>query len=151
MIRVFAFFTPNSIRIPVALEELGMEYLLTAVNVRKGAQKAPPSLAINPNGKVPVIIDPDGPGGVPLTLTESNATWSTLQTRQTRFSPKMPDCAPASSTNSFFHGTGIGPAFGQAGYFKKEAPEQIPRSAPPASRPAASRRTASGAHVFIET
>ena len=70
MIKVYAFSTPNSVRVPIGLEELGIDYELEAVNVRKGEQKLPPYLALNPNGKVPVIVDPDGPGGGPFVLTE---------------------------------------------------------------------------------
>ena len=70
MINVYAFSTPNSVRVPIALEELGLDYVLNSVNVRKGEQKQADYLAMNPNGKVPVIVDPDGPGGEPFTLTE---------------------------------------------------------------------------------
>ncbi|RVB98243.1 glutathione S-transferase family protein, partial [Mesorhizobium sp. M7A.F.Ca.AU.001.01.1.1] len=73
MLQVYAFATPNSLRIPIALEELGLDYKLNAVNVRKGDQKQPGYLAINPNGKVPVLVDPEGPDGETLTLTESGA------------------------------------------------------------------------------
>jgi hypothetical protein len=69
MINIYAFATPNSVRVPIALEELGLPYAITAINVRKGEQKQPSYLAINPNGKVPVLVDPDGPDGKPLTLS----------------------------------------------------------------------------------
>jgi GSH-dependent disulfide-bond oxidoreductase len=71
MIKVYAFATPNSVRVPIALEELGLNYELIPINVRKGEQKQPEYLAVNPNGKVPVIVDTDGPGGERLTLSES--------------------------------------------------------------------------------
>ena len=70
MLDVYAFATPNSVKVPLALEEMGLEYRLHAVNVRKGEQKAAAFVAINPNGKVPVLVDPNGPGGS-LTLSES--------------------------------------------------------------------------------
>src|SRR5690242_782917 len=73
MIKVYAFSTPNSVRVPIGLEELGLDYELDAVNVRKGEQKLAAFLSLNPNGKVPVIVDPDGPGGEPFVLTESGA------------------------------------------------------------------------------
>ncbi len=63
MITLYAFATPNSVRVPIALEELGLDYIIEPVNVRKGEQKSPAYLAINPNGKVPTIVDSDGPEG----------------------------------------------------------------------------------------
>ena len=63
MIEVFAFSTPNSVRVPVALEEMGIAYELKPVNVRKGEQKDASFLSLNANGKVPVLVDPDGPDG----------------------------------------------------------------------------------------
>ena len=60
MIEVYAFSTPNSIRVPIALEELGLDYKLKPINVRKGEQKRPDYLAINPNGKVPLLVDSEG-------------------------------------------------------------------------------------------
>jgi GSH-dependent disulfide-bond oxidoreductase len=62
VIKVYAFVTPNSVRVPIALEELGLEYELNAVNVRRGEQKRPEFLTLNPNGKVPVLVDSEGPG-----------------------------------------------------------------------------------------
>jgi glutathione S-transferase len=70
VIEVYAFSTPNSVRVPIALEELGLDYELKPVNVKRAEQKSPDFLALNPNGKVPVLIDPDGPAGEPITLTE---------------------------------------------------------------------------------
>jgi GST-like protein len=65
VIKVYAFSTPNSVRGPIALEELELPYEIEAINLRKGEQKQPSYLAINPNGKVPVLVDPDGPAGEP--------------------------------------------------------------------------------------
>jgi GSH-dependent disulfide-bond oxidoreductase len=70
---LYAFPTPNSIKVPVMLEELGAEYRYHAINVRGGEQKTREHLARNPNGKVPVIVDHDGPGGQPLTVVELGA------------------------------------------------------------------------------
>ena len=72
MLDIYAFATPNSVKVPIALEELGLPYVLHAINVRQGEQKAPAFLALNPNAKVPVIVDSDGELG-PMTLTESAA------------------------------------------------------------------------------
>ena len=59
MLDVYAFATPNSVKVPIALEELGLEYRLHGINVRKGEQKTPEFVALNSNAKVPVLIDPD--------------------------------------------------------------------------------------------
>ncbi|CAP57796.1 putative glutathione S-transferase [Gluconacetobacter diazotrophicus PA1 5] len=69
---VYAFATPNSVKVPIALEELGLSYTLHGVNVRKGEQKTPEFLAFNPNGKVPILLDRTVENG-PFVLTESAA------------------------------------------------------------------------------
>lgn len=126
MIKVYAFATPNSVRVPIALEELGLPYEIEAINVRKGEQKLPAYLAINPNGKVPVIVDPDGPGGQPFTLTESGAILLYLAEKTGRLVPPDRFGRARVMEQMFFHLTGIGPAFGQAGFFKRQAAEPIP-------------------------
>ncbi len=126
MIGVYAFATPNSLRVPIALEEFGLPYKLKAVNVRKGEQKLPGHLALNPNGKVPVLVDPDGPGGERLVLTESGAILIYLAEKTWRLLPPEGIERARVFEQMFFHMTAIGPAFGQAGYFQKQAPEQIP-------------------------
>lgn len=82
MIKVYAFATPNSVRVPIALEELGLNYEFIPINVRKGEQKRPEYLEVNPNGKVPVIVDTDGPGGEGLTLSKSAPSLSILPKRR---------------------------------------------------------------------
>jgi GSH-dependent disulfide-bond oxidoreductase len=126
MIKVYAFATPNSVRVPIALEELGLTHALTAINVRKGEQKQPGYLAINPNGKVPVLVDSDGPDGKPLTLGESGAILLYLAEKTGKLLPKHGEARFRVLEQMFFHLTGIGPAMGQAGYFQKQAPEPQP-------------------------
>jgi glutathione S-transferase len=126
MIKVYAFSTPNSVRVPIALEELGLAYEIEAVNVRKGEQKLSAFLALNPNGKVPVLVDPDGPDGAPFTLTESGAILIYLAEKTGRLIPPDPFGRALVFEQMFFHMTGVGPAFGQAGFFKRQAAEQIP-------------------------
>ena len=72
MIDVYAFSTPNSLKVPLALEKLGLDYKLHSINIRKGDQKTPDFIALNPNAKVPVLVDHGAEGGA-LTLTESAA------------------------------------------------------------------------------
>jgi GST-like protein len=126
MIKVYAFATPNSVRIPIALEELGLPYEMEAVNVRKGEQKLPDFLALNPNSKVPVLVDPDGPDGAPFTLTESGALLIYLAEKTGRLIPTDLTGRARVFEQMFFHMSGIGPAFGQAGFFKRQAAERIP-------------------------
>lgn len=126
MLKVYAFSTPNSVRVPIALEELGLGYAIEAVNVRKGEQKRPEHLALNPNGKVPVLVDPDGPGGEPLTLTESGAILVYLAEKTGRLLPADGVGRARVFEQMLFHLTGVGPALGQLGFFKRQASEQIP-------------------------
>jgi glutathione S-transferase len=126
MFQIYAFATPNSVRVPIALEEMGLSYELIPINVRKGEQKLPDYLAINANGKVPVLVDPDGVDGQPLTLTESGAILIYLAEKTGKLLPKSGVARARVFEQIFFHVTGIGPAFGQVGFFKRQASEHIP-------------------------
>jgi GST-like protein len=126
MINVYAFATPNSVRIPIALEELGLAYTLTAINVREGEQRQPSYLSINPNGKVPILVDSGGPDGKPLTLGESGAILIYLAEKTGKLLPMHGEARFRVLEQVFFHLTGIGPALGQAGYFQKQSPEAQP-------------------------
>ena len=127
MIDVYAFATPNSVKVPIALEEMGLEYNLHAVNIRTGAQRDPGFLSRNPNGKVPVLIDPDTPEG-PMTLTESAAILVYLAEKTGRLLPPGGIARARVFEQLFFHASALGPAFGNAGYFQKSAPEPIPHA-----------------------
>jgi GSH-dependent disulfide-bond oxidoreductase len=126
MIEVYAFATPNSVRVPIALEEMGLSYTLKSVNVRKGEQKSAAFVALNPNAKVPVLVDPDGPDGTPFVLTESGAILIYLAEKTGKLLPAKGAERYRVVEQILFHGTGIGPAFGQAGFFQRQAPEQVP-------------------------
>ena len=126
MLEVYAFATPNSIKVPVALEEVGLDYVLNPVNVRKGEQKAESFLSLNANGKVPVLVDSDGHDGIMMTLTESAAILVYLAEKTGRLLPASGVGRARVFEQLFFHASGIGPAFGQSGYFQKQAPEQVP-------------------------
>lgn len=125
MIDIYAFATPNSIKVPVALEELGLEYDLHAVNVRKGEQKTAEFLALNPNGKVPVLVDTDA-SSEPLVLTESAAILIYLAEKTGELLPVSGPARARVFEQLFFHSSGLGPAFGQAGFFQRQAPEPQP-------------------------
>ena len=125
-IQVYAFSTPNSVKVPIALEELQLPYELKSVNVRKGEQKNADFLSLNPNGKVPVLIDHAETGRAPLVLTESAAILIYLAEKTGRLLPPSGESRARVFEQLFFHGSGLGPAFGQSGYFQKQAPEQLP-------------------------
>lgn len=120
MIEVYAFATPNSVKVPIALEELGLDYTLNGVNVRKGEQKASDFLALNPNAKVPVLVDGS------LVLTESAAILIYLAEKTGKLLPAGGEGRARVFEQLFFHASGLGPAFGQAGFFKKQAAEPQP-------------------------
>ena len=125
MYKVYAFATPNSVKVLMGLEELNLEYELLPVNVRKGEQKAPEHLARNPNGKVPVLVDDERHAGDDA-LAESAAILVYLAERHGKLLPTMGMTRARVFEQLFFHASGIAPAFGQAGFFQKHASEQLP-------------------------
>jgi alkylhydroperoxidase family enzyme len=125
MIDLYAFPTPNSIKVPLALEELGALYRYHPINVRAGEQKSPEHLARNPNAKVPVIVDHDGPGGQPITVVESAAILLYLAEKHGRLIPTDPVARVRCFEWLMFQAAGLGPMFGQSGYFLKLAPEPV--------------------------
>ena len=120
MLTVHAFATPNSVKVPVALEELGLPYDLRPVNVRKGEQKAPDFLKINPNGKVPVLVDGD------FVLTDSGAILIHLAEKTGRLLPADARARARAMEWLMVQMSGTGPAFGQSGYWQTLAPEPNP-------------------------
>ncbi len=122
---VYAFATPNSIKVPVALEELGLDYVLHAVNVRKGEQKSAEFIALNPNGKVPVLVDSEA-ASEPFVLTESAAILVYLAEKTGKLLPASGEARARVFEQLFFHASGLGPAFGQSGFFQRQASEPQP-------------------------
>lgn len=128
MIDVYAFPTPNSIKVPIALEEAGLAYDLHSVNVRDGEQKLAEFLALNPNAKVPVLVDNDGPDGSQLVLTESAAILVYIAEKTGKLLPQTGTERARVFEQLFFHASAVSPSFGQAGYFQKFAPEPLPHA-----------------------
>ncbi|MBP1852866.1 glutathione S-transferase family protein [Rhizobium halophytocola] len=120
MIDIYAFATPNSVKVTIALEELGLAYTLKPVDIRKGEQKDAAYLALNPNGKVPVLVD-DG-----LVLTESAAILIYLAEKTGKLLPRDGEARARVFEQLFFHASGLSPAFGNAGFFKRSSPEPQP-------------------------
>jgi GST-like protein len=127
MIEVFGPNSPNVIKVLVALEELGMPYKRTEVDILKGEQFAPAFLAISPNNRIPAIID-HGPvgGGEPLSVFESGAILLYLAEKAGRLLPTDPRRRSAVFAWLMWQMAGQGPMLGQAGHFRNYAPEKIP-------------------------
>jgi GSH-dependent disulfide-bond oxidoreductase len=120
-IQLYSLPTPNGVKVSIALEELGLPYEPHLVDFGKNDQLTPEFLSLNPNNKIPAIIDPAGPGGKPLALFESGAILVYLAEKTGRLMPK--DAAARYETLQWvmFQMGGIGPMFGQVGFFVKFA------------------------------
>ncbi|MBR0664675.1 glutathione S-transferase family protein [Roseomonas hellenica] len=122
MIRFYFHPTPNPAKIALFLEEAGLPFELVPVDTSKGEQHRPAFRAINPNGKVPAIVDTDGPGGREVRVFDSSAILIYLGEKTGRFLGRPADRAELLSW-LFFLGTGLGPFSGQAVHFQFAAPE----------------------------
>lgn len=120
MIHVYAFATPNSLKIPIALEELELPYRLIAVNLRNGEQKSSDFVAMNANAKIPVIVDRSATGTEPVTLSESGAILLYLAEKTGRLLPAAPKPRARTIEELFFHAGGLAPAF-TSSFFQKIA------------------------------
>jgi GST-like protein len=120
-IQLYSLPTPNGVKVSIALEELGLPYEPHLVSFEKNDQMSPEFVSLNPNNKIPAIIDPDGPGGKPLALFESGAILWYLAQKTGRLLPR--DAAARYETLQWvmFQMGGIGPMFGQVGFFVKFA------------------------------
>lgn len=125
MIHLYTANTPNGIKIPIALEELGVPYQLHRVDLDALEQKKPEFLAINPNGRIPAIVDHSGPAGAPLSVFESGAILLYLAEKYGALLPSDPVGRVRALEYLFFQIGGVGPMFGQAGWFMRQA-EQVP-------------------------
>ncbi|GAB3787768.1 glutathione S-transferase family protein [Dyella agri] len=117
MLEVLAFTTPNSLKVPIALEEMGLDYRLIPVNLRQGEQKTEDFRGLNPNAKVPVLIDRHaGPGAQDVVLGESAAILVYLAEKSGKLLPKEGIQRGKVFEQLFFHASGLSPAFLQAFY-----------------------------------
>jgi len=125
MIDLYALTSPNVQKIYVMLEETKLPYKEHFIDVWKGDQYSPEFVKINPNSKIPAIVDHDGPGGKPYTVVESGAILMYLAEKTGKFLPK--DTAKKYDVLQwlFFQVTGVGPNFGQFTHFKMFAPKNI--------------------------
>ncbi len=118
-IQLYSLPTPNGVKVSLMLEECGLPYEAHTVSFATNDQFSPEFLSLNPNNKIPAILDPNGPGGKPLALWESGAILVYLAEKSGRFLPL--DAAERYETLQWlmFQMGGIGPMFGQVGFFVK--------------------------------
>lgn len=127
MIELYTHATPNGHKISILLEELGLPYHLHLVDLTKNEQLNPAFLAINPNNKIPAIVDSDGPEGRPITVWESGAILIYLTEKTgSALLPRKSAARYATLQWLMFQMAGVGPMFGQAGHFTLYAKEQVP-------------------------
>ncbi|GAB6844790.1 GST-like protein [Methylorubrum rhodinum] len=125
-IEVHTWSTPNGWKIPIMLEECGLPYRIVPVNIGKGEQMAPDFLAISPNNKIPAIVDPDGPGGQPISVFESGAILQYLGRKTGCLYPTDERARVMVDEWLFWQVGGLGPMLGQAHHFRIYAQEKIP-------------------------
>ena len=114
--------TPNGWKISIALEEMGLPYTLKPVNIGKGEQFEPHFLAISPNNRMPAIVDPDGPGGQPISVFESGAILQYLARKTGQFYGADERARVAVDEWLFWQVGGLGPMAGQTHHFRQYAP-----------------------------
>ena len=126
MIDLYTWTTPNGRKVSIMLEECGLPYRVHKIDIGKGEQFAPEYLKINPNGKIPAIVDPDGPDRKPISMMESGAILVYL-------AGKAGKLLPASARGKYetlqwlmFQMGGVGPMFGQAHHFMRAKKDEIP-------------------------
>jgi GSH-dependent disulfide-bond oxidoreductase len=125
MIDVYSWATPNGHKVHIMLEECGLPYRVTAVNIGAGDQFKAEFLAISPNNKIPAIVDPQGPDGKPMSLFESGAILVYLAAKAGKFMPRSDRAKYEVLEWLMFQMGGVGPMLGQAHHFRMYAPEKI--------------------------
>jgi GST-like protein len=125
-IELYYWPTPNGWKITIMLEELGVPYEVKYVNIGKGEQFEPSFLKIAPNNRMPAIIDPEGPGGKPISIFESGAILQYLGRKFGKFYPADERARVEVDQWLFWQMGGLGPMAGQAHHFRQYAPEKLP-------------------------
>ena len=120
-LQLYSLPTPNGVKVSILLEETGLPYEPHLVDFQTNDQLSPEFLSLNPNNKIPAILDPDGPGGQPLALFESGAILVYLAEKTGKFLPAEPARRYETLQWLMFQMGGIGPMFGQLGFFHKFA------------------------------
>ena len=124
-LQLYSMPTSNGCKVSIALEEMEVPYEPHLVDIRKNESWTPEFLSLNPNGKIPVILDPSGPSDAPFCLSESGAILVYLAEKSGRFLASDPALRYETMQWIFFQMASIGPIFGQLGYFYKFAGSAI--------------------------
>ncbi len=120
VIQLYSLPTPNGVKVSIMLEELALPYDVHRISISDPEdQKTPEYLSLNPNNKIPSIIDPDGPGGTPIGLWESGAILIYLADKTGKFLPRDGAARYHAIQWLMFQMGGVGPMFGQVGFFHK--------------------------------
>ena len=120
-LQLYSLPTPNGVKVSILLEETGLPYGPHLISFETNDQMSPAFLSLNPNNKIPAIIDPDGPGGQPLALFESGAILVYLAEKTGQFLPSDPARRYETIQWLMWQMGGVGPMFGQLGFFHKFA------------------------------
>ena len=139
-IQLYSLNTPNGVKASIMLEETGLAYEPHLVDIMRDESKTPEFLSLNPNGKIPAIIDPDGPGGEPIGLFESGAILLYLADKSGMFLSPDPALRWETIQWLFLQMASIGPMFGQVGFFHKFAGREYADKRPLQRYVAESRR-----------
>ena len=126
MIELYTWGTPNGRKVSVMLEECGLAYNVHRIDIGKGDQFAPDYLEINPNGKIPSIVDPDGPDGAPIAMMESGAILVYLAGKTGRFLPASTRGKYVTLQWLMFQMGHVGPMYGQVHHFLRAAKVEVP-------------------------
>jgi GST-like protein len=129
MIELYIWGTPNGKKVSIMLEEVGLPYNVHPINIGQGDQFKPDYIAINPNSKIPAIIDSDGPGGRPLKVFESGAILIYLAEKTGKMMSRDPVARIEAIEWLMFQMGGVGPMFGQAHHFLRQVKEPNPYGA----------------------
>ena len=125
ILQLYSFPTPNGVKVSIALEEMGIPYEAHRVTLADADVKSPEFLSLNPNNKIPAIIDPNGPDGDPVALFESGAILIYLSEKSGQFAGTTASEKALVHQWLMFQMGGVGPMFGQLGFFYKFAGSEI--------------------------
>ena len=126
MVDLYTWGTPNGRKVSIMLEECELPYRTHAIDIGKGDQHGADFVAINPNGRIPAIVDGNGPDGLPFNLFESGAILLYLAKKAGRLLPRDERRQFETLQWLMFQMAGVGPMFGQAHHFLRAAPEPVP-------------------------
>ena len=124
-LQLYSLPTPNGVKVSIMLEEIGLPYEVHLIDFGKNDQLTPAFISLSPNNKIPAILDPNGPGGKPLALFESGAILIYLAEKTGRFLPADPAERYETIQWVMWQMGGLGPMFGQLGFFHKFAGKEF--------------------------